>query len=337
MIVFIVGPDPSLVRDAARRHAGKADPDGQSTSEMDGNIASMSDVIGAISSVGFFSAGRVVIVNDFVSKTNKTAGRGKNAPDWSALFGAVPEPSTLILVEPSMASVPVGIRKALPPDAIVVEGDPPRGPSLVKWIRARAGNLDSDISDADARFLAEWLYPQSWMQRSNNPAFDRPPSLALIGSELDKLATAADPAAITRRHIELLVHQGDNDRIFGFIDAVIGGNLAVATTELDRLIEAGEDPHRMLAQLGQTVELTAILASAERREPAAVGKEIGLANPARMNAIARSLRGSSPGGANRALRVMTTADRMMKTGRLRDPIDVIQYVMTSLAPNSKRS
>lgn len=337
MIVFIVGPDPSLVRDAARRHAGKADPDGQSTSEMDGNIASMSDVIGAISSVGFFSPGRVVIVNDFVSKTNKTAGRGKNAPDWSALFGAVPEPSTLILVEPSMASVPVGIRKALPPDAIVVEGDPPRGPSLVKWIRARAGNLDSDISDADARFLAEWLYPQSWMQRSNNPAFDRPPSLALIGSELDKLATAADPGAITRQHIELLVHQGDNDRIFGFIDAVIGGNLAVATTELDRLIEAGEDPHRMLAQLGQTVELTAILAVSERREPAAVGKEIGLANPARMNAIARSLRGSSPGGANRALRVMTTADRMMKTGRLRDPIDVIQYVMTSLAPNSKRS
>lgn len=336
MIVVIIGPDSSLAQDAVRKHSAQADPDGQSTSELDGNTASMGDVIGAISSVGFFSAGRVVVVNDYISKMNKTGGRGKNAPDWSALFGAVPDASTLILVDSSLVSVPAGVRKALPPDAVVVQGDPPRGPALVQWVRDKATSLESDISAADARYLAERLYPQTWAQRGNNPAFDRPPSLALIRSELEKLATAAHPGSIGRAHIDGLVHRGDDDRIFAFIDAVVGGNLAVATTELDRLIAAGEDPHRLLAQLGQTIELTAVLATAmavaDRRDPAAIGKEIGLANPARMNAIARGLRSSPPGRANRAVQVMTDADRRMKTGMLRDPVDVIHFIMSALAP-----
>ncbi len=335
MIVVIIGPDASMVRDAVTKHTSTADPDGQSTSELDGNTASMTDVVQAISSVGFFSAGRVVVVHDFISKLNRTGGRGKNAPDWSALFGAVPEASTLILADPALAGVPAGVRKSLPPEAIMVEGDPPRGPALIKWIRARVTTLDGDISDADARYLAERLYPQTWAHKGNNPAFDRPPSLALISSELDKLTTAAHPDAITRQHIEGLVHRGDDDRIFGFIGAVIGGNLASATTELNRLLEAGEDPHRMLAQLGQTIELTAALAVADRRDPAAVGRELGLSNPARMTAIARGLRTSSPGRAKRAVRVMTDADRRMKTGVLRDPIDVLQYIISALAPAAR--
>lgn len=336
MIVVIVGPDFSMVRDAVRRHASKADPDDQSTSEMDGNSASMNDVIQAISSVGFFTTGRVVIVHNFISKMNKTGGRGKNAPDWSGLLGSVPDASTLILADPTLASVPVGLRKALPPDAVVVEGEPPRGPQLVNWIRSQAATLGSDISDADARFLAERLYPQSWSRKGNNPAFDRPPDLALMASELEKLATAANPGAISRQHIQMLVHCGDDDRIFGFIDAVISGNVAGATTELDRLIAAGEDPHRMLAQLGQTIELTAVLAVADRRDPAAVGKEIGLGNPARMNAIARGLRSSSTDRARRAVRVLTEADRRMKTGVIRDPVDTLQFIMAEIASTGGR-
>jgi DNA polymerase III delta subunit len=299
---------------------------------MDGNASSMQDVIQAIGSVGFFSAGRVVIVHNLIAKLNNNGGRGKNAPDWSALFGAVPEASTLILADPGIGSFAAGVSKALPADAVTFEGDPPRGPALVGWIRKGASSLGSEIDDTAARYLAERLYPQSWQRKGNNPAFDRPPDLDVIRSEVSKLATAADPGPITREHIDELVARGDDDRIFGFIDAVIRGDIAGATTELDRLLVAGEDPHRILAQLGQTIELTAMLASAERQEPVAVGREIGLSNPNRMTAIARGLRSSSPGRARRALRVMTTADRMMKRGELRDGTDVLHYIIAGMAP-----
>jgi DNA polymerase III delta subunit len=335
MIVIAVGPDASMVRHAVAKHAEQADPDGQSTTEMDGNAVSMQDVIQAIGSVGFFSDGRVVIVHNLIAKLNKAGGRGKNAPDWSALFGAVPAASTLILADPGLTGVPSGVRKALPTDAVAFEGDPPRGPALVNWIRKGAQSLGSSVDETTARYLAERLYPQSWQRKGNNPAFDRPPDLDAIRNEVGKLATAADPEPITRELIDELVAKGDDDRIFGFIDAVVRGDIAGATTELDRLIVAGEDPHRILAQLGQTIELTAMLASAERQEPVAVGREIGLGNPNRMTAIARGLRSSSPGRARRALRTITTADRMMKIGELRDATDVLHYVIAGMAPRPR--
>ncbi len=336
MIVIAVGPDTSMVRHAVSKHASQADPDGQSTSEMDGNTATMTDVIQAISSIGFFSAGRVVIVHNFIAKMNKTGGRGKNAPDWATLFGAVPAPSTLILADPSLLGVPAGVRKALPADAVTFEGDPPRGPALVRWIVNGARSLGSDIDEMSARYLAERLYPQTWQRKGNNPAFDRPPDLEMIRSEVTKLATAADPGSITQEHIDELVAKGDDDRIFGFIDAVVRGDTAGATTELDRLVTAGEDPHKVIAQLAQTIELTSVLATAGRREPAQVGREIGLSNPNRMTAIARGMRSSSPGRAQRAVRLLTTADRMMKTGELRDPMDVLTYIIAGMAPQTAR-
>ena len=333
MIVIAVGPDASMVRHAVTKHARKADPDGQSTSEMDGAAVTMTDVIQAIGSVGFFSAGRVVIVHDLIAKMNKAGGRGRNAADWSALFGAVPDASTLILADPTLTGIPAGVRKALPADAITFEGEPPRGPALVTWIRNSAASLGSEMDEMTARLLAERLYPQSWQRKSTNPAFDRPPDLELVRNEVAKLATAATPGPITRDLVETLVARGDDDRIFGFIDAVIRGDLTGSTTELDRLVAAGEDPHKILAQLGQTIELTSVLASAGRREPAQVGREIGLSNPNRMTAIARGLRSSSPGRARRAVRVMTTADRMMKTGQLRDPMDVLYFVIAGMGPS----
>lgn len=334
MILIAVGPDASMVRHAVMRHATSADPDGQSTSTMNGASVSMSEVIQAISSVGFFSQGRVVVVNDLIAATNKAGGRGKNAADWTALFEAVPEASTLILADPSLSSIPATIRKALPADAETVVGDPPRGPALLKWMRGGATSLGACMDDTTARYLAERLYPQTWHRKGNNPAFDRPPDLELLRSEISKLATAAHPAEITRDLIDDLVHRGDDDRIFGFIDAVVGGDLAGATTELDKLIAAGEDPHRILAQLGQTIELMSMLAVAGRREPTAVGKDIGLANPARMMAIARGMRNPSSGNARSAVRLMAEADRMMKTGVLRDPVDVIHFVIAGMSPGA---
>src|SRR6185312_5624972 len=97
-------------------------------------------------------------------------------------------------------------------------------------------------------------YPQTWGAKGNNPAFDRPPDLDVLGNEIAKLATAALPGPITLNHVRELIDRGNEDKLFTFIDAAVAGNLGKAVVELDRLLAAGEDPHKLLAQLGQQVE-----------------------------------------------------------------------------------
>lgn len=324
MIAVVLGPDASMVRAEIRRRTSAADPSGNSTSTIDGKTSGLHEVRMAVASVGFFGAGRVVVVDDLIARLGKQGSRdGGAVPDWPGLLDAVPDSTTLILADPSLATLPAAVKRALPSDASVTVGEPPRGRELVRWIQARAGALDARIDDATARLLAETLYPQTWANRPNNPSFDRPPDLELLGNEVAKLAATAGTEPITPEHIRMMTAQGDADQIFAFIDAASAGRLDRALVELDRLVAAGEDPYKLLAQLGQTVELGVVMRASEGREPAEVGRALKLSNANRMNAIARGLRNQPPGLAERAAAILRTADRRLKTGELRDPIDAL--------------
>lgn len=332
MIVIILGPDASMVRTEVRRHVDAADPSGQSTSTTDGKTAGLHDVQMAVASIGFFGAGRVVVVDDLIARLGKQGARdGGSVPDWPALFNAVPEATTLVLADPSLASLPAAVRKALPAHAIVTVCDPPRGRDLTRWVQARASDERTSIDDATARLLAETLYPQSWTTKPNNPAFDRPPDLELLRNEIAKLAVAAAPEPITAAHIRSMTMQGDSDHIFAFIDAAGGGRLDRAITELNRLLAAGEDPYKLLAQLSQTVELSVVLGASSGQPPVDVGRSLKLPNTNRMNAVAKGLRNQPAHLAASAASALKSADRRMKTGELRDPIDALYEAITRIA------
>lgn len=332
MIAVILGPDSSMVRTEVRRRLRDADPSGESTSTIDGKTAGLHDVRMAVASIGFFSAGRVIVVDDLIVRLGKQGARdGGSMPDWPALFSTVPEATTLILADPSLAALPAAVKKALPALASVTVCDPPRGQGLMRWIQARAHDERSSIDDATARLLAETLYPQSWTTKPTNPAFDRPPDLELLRNEIAKLAVSAAPEPITATHVRSMTMQGDSDQIFAFIDAASAGRLGQATTELDRLLAAGEDPYKLLAQLSQTVELSVVLGASSGQQPADVGRSLKLSNANRMNAIARGLRGQPAHLAPRAANALRSADRRMKTGELRDPIDALYEAIVRIA------
>lgn len=333
MISIVLGPDYAMARARMREIRRQADPSGDNTSMLDGKTVGLRAVMMDISSVGFFSAGRVVIVEDLIARLGKQGAKdGSQTPDWPALFAAVPEASTLILVEASLQSLPAAVKKALPDGATVEFCDPPRGPALITWIQKTAkASHQAEIDKDAARFLAESLYPQSWSQKANNPAFDRPPDMEMLGNEIAKLALAAHPGPITRDHIRGMVDRGDEDRIFTFLDAAASGRVSAAVVELDHLLAAGEDPAKLLAQLSQNVELRSVMATAGRRAPAEVGREIGLTNPNRMSSIQRGMGGMRPDQHLRSVKLATAADRKMKQGELREPLDALYDALLAIA------
>ena len=335
MITIVLGPDVALASVTTREVARASDPDGQETTTLDGKAVTLQDVLMAAASIGFFSAGRTVIVEDLLARYGKGAGKGGEA-DWATLFTGVPAATALILLDPSVLTLPASVKKALPPDAQVLASDPPRGRELVDWIVSRASGQGGNIDNRTAQLLASTLYPATWGQKGRNPAFDRPPDMELLGNEVDKLVTAAHPGAITAEHIRQLVAAGDNDQIFAFIDAASAGNLARAVPELDRLLAAGEDPHKILAQLCGSVELAAVMSRAGRRDPADVGRDLKLSNPARMGAVARTVREQPRDLAPRVARVLEDTDRRMKTGELRDPVDALYAALASIAALRQR-
>ncbi len=330
MIHLILGPDHSMVRDAMRRRMLASDPDGQSTSVMDGSAVSLQDVMMATASVGFFSAGRTIVVEGLLAKHAKGTGKG-NTADWQSLFASVPAATTLILTDPSVLSVPAVVKKALPTDSDVVLCDPPRGRDLVEWIVSRARTTGGSIERPVAQKLAITLYPSGWSQKSRNPAFDRPPDMEGLGNEVDKLVLAAHPGPVREDHIRDLIESGDNDQIFAFIDAASSGVIDRAAPELDRLLAAGEDPYKILSQLCSTAELAVVMNRADRRDPAEVGKDLRLPNPGRMTAVARSVRDQPRNFAPRVARVLEETDRKIKTGELRDPVEALYFALASIA------
>ena len=332
MISVILGPDYALAHHRLEAIRQQRDPSGDSTSFLDGKNVSIRQVIMDISSIGFFSAGRVVIVEDLIARLGKQGAKDSGqTPDWPGLFAAVQPESTLVLLDTSLQSLPTAVKKSLPKDAIVDISRPPRGPQLIGWIQQTAKRHGSEINQHAARDLAMAHYPQSWAQEPRNPAYDRPPDMEMLSNEIAKLALAAHPGPITRSLISELVARESDDKLFTFLDAASIGNIGVAVVELEKLLDAGEDPGKLLAQLSQNVELGAVMSAAGRRNPADVGKEIGLANANRMNSIQRGLQGQSMSSTLRRVPLAADADRKMKTGALKEPLDALYDVMLSIA------
>ena len=193
-----------LARDHARKVAHEADPSADNTSWLDGKETSLPQLIGAIGTVSFFGGGRVVVVSDFLAKNADGDRSAKAAAMYSSLVEAVPDGSTLILLEPSLTTPPAAL-KAAAPQLRVLAGAPPRGPKLLEWIAATAQEAGSQIDRRAAQALADALFPGTWQSEPRNPRYDRPPDLGFLRTTIETLALAAYPDPITTREVSDLV------------------------------------------------------------------------------------------------------------------------------------
>lgn len=331
MIAIVHGPDSLLVRQSVAKLLRERDPDGNATNRVDGKSAPLPQIISQVGSVGFFGAVRVVVVTDLLARTSKgnkssddAEGIDAGALDLAPLFAATTPENTLILVDQSLASVPAAVRRILPPESTVIAGEPPRGSTLIRWLATAAKAAGSDIDNQTAQYLAARLYPQTWQSKPNNPRYDAPPDLDRLTQEIAKLAVAADPGPITRTHVETLTASVSDDQVFRFTDALARRQTGPAVAELEKLLLAGEEPYALVAQALQQVELAAVMDGAgQAKDPTAVGRDLGLANPARMSGIAAARRAQPHDAIRAELTTAIAIDRKVKRGHLRQPEDAL--------------
>lgn len=333
MIALICGPDALTARTHVASLLARHDPDGSTTSRLDGRTVSLGQVIADVGSAGFFGTPRVVVVSDLMTRAGRGSTKGEvdeeetttaASLDLGPLFNAVPPVNLLVLVDQTLGAVPAAIKRAAPSDAVILLGDPPRGGDLKRWLIETAQQAGSEIKPKAADALLRALYPQSWSTKPVNPRFDRPPDLDRLRHEVAKLAVAAYPGPITVETIDEMVAAGPDDRVFRFVEAADAGQLAAALGELSRLQDAGEEPAKLSAQLLQQLELgTIVEAQGAPRDPAAAGRELGLANPNRMVGIATARRSRSSRRSEIAVSSAVVIDRAAKRGELRQPEDAL--------------
>lgn len=333
MIVIILGPDSGLAHRTLKSVLTKRDPSGDSTSWLDGASASIAAVKGDIASIGFFSSGRVVVVENLIARLGKQGSKdGGNPPDWAGLYSAVPEASTLVLYDPSLTELPSLAKKPLPADARVEFSKPLRGPQLVDWIVKTAKSADGTMDKAAAQELAMTLYPQNWANAPTNPLYDRPPDMELLENEIRKLVLAAYPDPVTRETIREMTPREEQDQIFAFLDAAAAGNVPVAMQELDKLLAVGEDPAKLLAQLSGNIEIASVVAAGgTSRNANAIASDMGAKNPRQVQSMQRNLQGMSAGVAQARSQIAGEADHRFKTGQLKEPLDALYDTILRIA------
>lgn len=342
MIYFVHGPDTLLVRRHVREITMRFDPDGVNTTRVDGRSTPPHQIATMVATPAFFGGGRVIIVDDlFGGKSGRGSGgddddgggsgskAGSGALD---LLDRVTEPNVLVLVEPSLASVPAAVKRRAP-KLDVRSGVVPRGRELVSWVIEQAATLDAKIDQRAAQSLLDAKSPGSWQRPASNPRYDVPPNLDAIQQEIVKLATFCHPGAITEDAVRTMTNAGVADQLFPFLSALFGGDQRQAVSLLADALDRGEDHARLLAQVMQQAELSPPLEAASGSNPEEVGVDLGVSNPRRMHAIERSAR-QRP--ITPLLATITTADRDQKQGRLRNQEDVL-FALLALMGTQQRT
>lgn len=331
MIAVILGPDRRLAREHLAAIRLELDPIGDNTDQLDGRQISIESAIAAVAAGSFFGGARVVVIEELLSRMGKSKGdpstgdgeatASSGSIDLSRLVAAVAPGNHLVLVDRGLGTVPATAKAALPRDARIEVGEPLRGTGLIRWMGEQARTSGSSCSEQVARQLASTLYPQHWSAKPSNPAYDRPPDMDAIANEIEKLACASAPGPITVETIRELTAAASDDRLFAFVDAVLGDQHGIAARQLDSLVSAGEEPSRLANQLMTQVELIGLVAAARPGASVdAIGREAGIASVGRMKAVddgRRRLRRPVADWLQRALDV----DYGIKRGRIRSGWD----------------
>ena len=333
MIHLLVGPDRYLIERELRRILAELDPDGLNSTRFDKSTG-VGEIGNAVATSGFFGTGRVIIAEGVMARASGNAkAKQANSGEITQLFSSVAPGNTLVLVDPDLQTVPAAIRKAAGPDANQFGGVVPRGHDIVEWVQGEARQLGSEIEARNVRRLLERLYPGEWQAPNKNPAYDRPPDLQTLISEITKLATAANGNEITARDIDELVPTANADDLFPLIDSVVQGNAASAFTKLHGQETDDDSAARVLNQLVANAEIgqIAVLAIGESALVEA-GKKIGQSNPRRLAAIQRTF---SRGGVESFANQVLESDRRLKTGYTRSLSEQLHDVIIRRAQRTR--
>lgn len=251
MVITLTGPNTFALSQALTEIKERfiAAHGAQGVERVDGESLSPNALPSLLQGASIFGSRRLIILLD-------AAG---NKPLWEALanwLGAVPEDTTLVLVQPLPDKRTKTFKALKQADfrefLALSEGQ------LGAWLQATATELGATLSADAARFL---------LQRAGSD------QLALW-HEVQKLVTYQP--AITKEAIVELVEPSPQASAFDLLDAALGHKVAEVTTLLGKL-GTNEDPYRLFGLLVLQVHTLAIVHHAGSQKSAdAIAKEAAL-------------------------------------------------------------
>jgi DNA polymerase-3 subunit delta len=336
---LVHGDDAKAAREIVARlqaHHTETDPSGMNFTLLDGERATVSDIITACDALPFFGGGRFVLVRGllgrFLQSPEGQRGRRK-AADFDMLLPlatflpVMPTTTTLVFWDSgtlNFSTLPTAVREALLAGTVHTAGLP--GPNerdaWLRWVRDRAVAEGVKIDRAAAEALLNAL----------GPAATGPTGALRLESEVAKLAAYAldDGGAIIAAHVDALVPDAADEQTFAWLDAVIGGNAREAVARTEQLLAAGEEPMRLLALLAsQAGYLTRAkrLGNVPQNDAATL---LGVA-PNRAYHLLRAARGVDAGRMANAVQDLVAADEAVKMGVARSDADALLWAVLQVA------
>lgn len=220
------GNDDIAIDEAVERlRAGMGEFGEMNTSEVDGETASISEIINDVSSYPFLSEKRLVIVKGIVAHiTRKGAGEtGKRAVEQLVTeAAALPEHARLVLVERELLDdknkVLSGVSSL--PNAFIRAFTVPQ--DLPAWIQKRAAQYNAEFEPRAAEALAGLIGGD----------------LRRLDNEIAKLADFALPRAlVTEDDVAAVTPYVAEANIFQMVDAMSTGDAKTALRLLHRLLQ----------------------------------------------------------------------------------------------------
>lgn len=344
MIVLLYGANEVAIR--RRLQELKDEADGgtgmleSNLNVIDGREAKPGEIVSAVMASPFLSAKRLVIIERLLERYEGQGGGQRGLPKAveqlvQALEGGLPDSTILVFLglpfrrDGMDAEVteknPLVARLAKLPGAKNEHHGGLKGPALVEHIRGEATRRGLTLRPGKP---ANRLQPGERMPDEADPAalmaaLFQSDTLS-IGNELDKLALYTGGGDVSVVEVNR-VCSGERDATsFNFRDAVLDGNLALASEYRDRLLEAGLDHSGLLWMLSEAYRGVARIVDAveDGANPEEIGRLLGNAGkfPRLRDDAIRRARAIGSAGLKRSYESLLEAERTHKLGEVDEAV-----------------
>jgi DNA polymerase-3 subunit delta len=312
-VIALVGTERFFRAGVLRAIPGVMDESGEiSISRFSGAEADVRNVFAELRTVSMFGDQRSVLIEgaeEFISKYR------------SELEGWVEKPSagSLLILDLQKWKKTERLYKAVSSTGLIIECSELSGAALIRWMQQLARDEFGKKLDSDTAALITSLAGES---------------LTLLQQEIDKLASlVGDAPEITREDVTRVVGGWKTQTTWDMLDAIRDGHPGSALLNLEKLIQGGEAPQKVLGGL-----VFIFRRYAEATERARQGtplrtalKEAGIFRGNEIEAGERYLKRLGFEKASRIFSLLMEADRDMKGGSRVNPVILLERLFIRLA------
>jgi DNA polymerase-3 subunit delta len=328
MLYILYGQDDfSLNQALEETKAGLGDREmvAISTTRLDGQRLTLSELRNNCDAVPFLSSHRLVIVEGLLgrfeakqSKPRSGKGKSRNGPgEWEGVTNYIeqmPETTVLVLVDGEVkGSNP--LLKKVSPLAEVKTFPLLRGESLKAWIRRRVKAEGGGITPEAVNLLTELIGGDLWA----------------MDGEIQKLLLYGQERPIDEDDVRQLVSCIQEASIFGLVDAVAEGRTELAQQLLHRLYDDGMPPTHILAMITRQFRLIALAGDLKKGlSRQQIQDSLGLKASYGLDKTLSQAKLYDFEGIKRAYDKLLETDLAIKTGKYSDKL-ALELLVTELA------